>query len=399
MKVFHVEFAKTGYGLSGGEKCMVEIIKYLKKKNIKNILLTTDNGKETYIELGLREDQFLEYIIIESSKTEKYGPFISYLLRPLYFSSIKKEIISKIDYKNDILMCHSDFFPNTIPTKILSKYFKKKPYYWFHMLAPDIFKGFEGHFLKKFSIPSLAGIHYKLNQILFKILTKKANIITVNPYYKKLFPTNKTYILNKFGGEQIYIIKKYAGVDIEKKGIKKDKKYDLSFIGRFHKQKGLFEIPKILKIIKKEKPNIKLVLIGGGNSKIEKRFFKIAEKEGVKDNIDYVGFISSDKKFDYIRKSKVFIFPSYYESFGQVALEAMANGLPVIAYDLPIYCVFEKGMIKVPILDNKTFAKEIMKLLNDKNYYNKISKDALNYASTFSWDKTGEEIYNLIKGK
>ena len=140
-------------------------------------------------------------------------------------------------------------------------------------------------------------------------------------------------------------------------------------------------------------------MIGGGNSKIEKRFFKIAEKEGVKDNIDYVGFISSDKKFDYIRKSKVFIFPSYYESFGQVALEAMANGLPVIAYDLPIYCVFEKGMIKVPILDNKTFAKEIMKLLNDKNYYNKISKDALNYASTFSWDKTGEEIYNLIKGK
>jgi glycosyltransferase involved in cell wall biosynthesis len=387
MKVFHVELAKFGHDLSGGEKCMIEIIRYLKKKKIKNILLTTDNGKKTYIKLGLKEDEFLEYITIESSKTERYGAFISYLFRPFYFFSIKKEIVSKISYKNDILMCHSDFFPNTIPTKILSKYFKKKPYYWFHMLAPDIFKGFEGHFLKKFSIPSFSGIHYKVNQILFKSLTKNANIITVNPYYKKLFPKNKTYILNKFGGEQILI----------KKDHKINKKYNLSFIGRFHKQKGLFEIPKILRIIQEEIPNIRLVLIGGGNPKIEKRFFKIAEKEGVKDNIEYVGFISSNKKFNYLKQSEIFIFPSYYESFGQVALEAMANGLPVVAYNLPVFGIFKKGMIKVPILDNKTFAKEIIRLLKDRDYYDKISEDALSYASTFSWNKTGEEIYNLIK--
>jgi len=33
MKVYQIEFAKTGLGLSGGEKCMIELIKYLKGKN------------------------------------------------------------------------------------------------------------------------------------------------------------------------------------------------------------------------------------------------------------------------------------------------------------------------------------------------------------------------------
>ena len=75
MKVFHVEFAKTGYSLSGGEKCMIEIIKYFKSKKLKNIVLTTDNGKETYQRLGLIEDEFLTYITIESSPTEKYHIF------------------------------------------------------------------------------------------------------------------------------------------------------------------------------------------------------------------------------------------------------------------------------------------------------------------------------------
>lgn len=398
MKVFHIELAKTGHGLSGGEKCTIELIKYLKNKKIKNILVTTDNGKETYIKLGLKEDEFLKYITIKTDWTEKkYHIFISYLVRLFYFSKIKKEIISEIDKKEDVLMAHSDFFPNTIPTKILSKYFKKKPYYWFHMLAPHILKGYEGHFTNKFKIPTLTIIHYKLNQLIFMLVSKNGVIIFCNPYYKKFFTRYKSYIIEKFGGEKIYLSKTYAGVKVNK--IDDSKEYDLAFMGRFHKQKGLFEIPKILKMLKVAKPDIKLLIIGGGDDKIKDEFFKIIKEESLTNNIEYKGFVSSDKKFDYLRKSKVFIFPSYYESFGLVALEAMANGLPVVAYNLPIFCVFDKGMIKVPILDNEKFAQETLKLLKDDNYYKNKRKEALDYASTFSWDKTGEEIYKLIKSQ
>ena len=42
-------------------------------------------------------------------------------------------------------------------------------------------------------------------------------------------------------------------------------------------------------------------------------------------------------------------------------------------------------------------SNEILKLLNNEEYYNKISKEALEFSGRFSWKKTGEEIYNLIK--
>ncbi|MFA5993696.1 MAG: glycosyltransferase family 4 protein [Parcubacteria group bacterium] len=383
MKIFHLEFAKIGSGLSGGEKCMLEVIKYLKSREVKNIILTTDNGRKTYEDLGLVEDVFLEYIIITSEWSEKkFYPFISYVIRFFYFTKIKNIILKKVNSNSDVLICHSDFFPNTLFALFVSKLFKRK-FYWFHMLAPDIFKGFEGHFTNKFHFPSPSVIHYKLNQILFKLAARQGVVITNSPYYKDLFHEN-VYNINKYSGVKT--------VDLDSGG----KKYDLAFLGRFHAQKGLFEIPKILKILKQYKPDISLVIMGGGDKKIEKKFLKKITEAGLDENIDYVGFISSDKKFDYLRQSKVFIFPSYYESFGQVALEAMANGLPVIAYDLPVFSVFEKGMAKVPILDNEKFANEIIKSLNNLD---SLSIEAKEYAMTFSWDKTGEEIYNLILNK
>ena len=194
MKVYHIEFAKTGGGLSGGEKCMIEIIKYFKKKKIFNFLLTTDNGKQVYTELGLLEDQYLEYVIINSAWSEKkLHLFISYILRIFYFYKIKNQIIETVDRENDILMSHSDFFPNMIPTKILSKYFDKKAYYWFHMLCPDILNGYKGHFTKRIFFPSIRVIHYKLNQILFAILSRGGVLITVNPYYKSIFKDKNVY--------------------------------------------------------------------------------------------------------------------------------------------------------------------------------------------------------------
>jgi glycosyltransferase involved in cell wall biosynthesis len=388
MKIYHFGFEKAGKDISGGERCMIENIKYFQSKKIMNIFLTTDNGKEVYEKLGLKENNFLEYKIINSYYTEqKYHLFISYILRT--FKAIKLIKNIKIN-DNDILICHSEFFPNSIPFYILSKKHKgPKLFYWFHMLSPNIFRGYEGEFTGKFNLPNPRIIHYKLNQVLYRYLTlNRGTILTVNPYYKdilkKLYPKNK-----------IYDIKKYSGVKIDnKKNI--SKKYDLVWMGRFHRQKGLLEVPYILDLLKRKKKNINLLLIGDGDIKIKKKFFEIIDRLGLKENVHYVGFVNSNERLKLLREAKLFIFTSYYESFGQVALEAMANGLPVIAYNLPIYLVFEKGMIKAPILDNQTFANEILKLLNNKDYYKNKSREALDYAKTFSWNKTGEEIYNLI---
>jgi len=391
MRIYHVEFAKEGTDLSGGEICMLEQIKYFKSKKINNILLTTDNGREVYEKAGLTEDTYLEYKTIKYGWSEKkYHIFISYVLRT--FGAIK--LVRKITpQSDDILFCHSDFFPNSIPFYFLAKKnTNTKLFYWFHMLAPNVLKGYEGHFTGRFQLPKLNIIHYRMCQLLYKRLSfSRGVIITVNSYYKEIL--RKQYKKN-----EIYVIKRFGGVDTISTE-QESKKYDLVWMGRIHSQKGFLEIPAILELLKKGNKEIKIVIIGDGDKKIKDLFWNSIKGKGLDDCVEDKGFIIGEEKLKYLRQSKIFLMTSYYESFGLVNLEAMKCGLPVVAYNLPVFDIFKNGMVKVGILNNDKMAEEIMKLLSNKQYYEKTSKEALNFSKSFSWDKTGKEIYNLITAK
>ena len=137
MKVYHIEFAKTGIGMSGGENFMVEIIKELCLENVNNILLTTDNGQETYMQLGLVESNLFRYKVINSYKYEhRFGVVISYLLRSF---QILRLINSLNLQPNDLVICHSEFLPNIVALALLRGK-TKKILCMFHMLAPDLFR-------------------------------------------------------------------------------------------------------------------------------------------------------------------------------------------------------------------------------------------------------------------
>ena len=168
------------------------------------------------------------------------------------------------------------------------------------------------------------------------------------------------------------------------------------FLGRFHLQKGLLEIPSILEIVLQTIPTAKLAIIGDGDTKIKNKLMEAIQSKNLENNIKVFGSMVGKNKTQILNKSKIFVFPSYFESFGIVVLEAMAQGLPVVAYNLPVFQVFKAGMIKVPILNNELFSSEIIKLLNDGSHYNKMSVSAKSFASTFSWEKTGEEIISII---
>ena len=393
MKIYHVELAKTGTSVSGGEVTMLNLIHFLIKQKKKNVLITTDNGRSVYEEMGLVENEFFEYVTINSYHTEKKHLFISYVKRLFLFNKIKKEIIRTIDREEDVLICHSDFFPNTIPSYILVKKFSKKTLWFFQMQAPNIFRGFAGQFTDQFTFPSFSDIHYSLNQFIFFVLVKKIKgfILTVNPYYSKL--------LSKKNAD-FYVIKKFGGTDIPQETDGQQnlgkKEFDMVFLGRFHLQKGLLEIPSILEIVLQTIPTAKLAIIGDGDTKIKNKLMEAIQSKNLENNIKVFGSMVGKNKTQILNKSKIFVFPSYFESFGIVVLEAMAQGLPVVAYNLPVFQVFKAGMIKVPILNNELFSSEIIKLLNDGSHYNKMSVSAKSFASTFSWEKTGEEIISII---
>lgn len=100
------------------------------------------------------------------------------------------------------------------------------------------------------------------------------------------------------------------------------------FLGRLGKRKGTYDLIDACEILKKEKINFVLVLAGDGE--IEKCKSIIHEKE-LEKNIKIVGWISGERKVEYLKESDILTLPSYYESFGVALIEGMSYKLPIVA--------------------------------------------------------------------
>lgn len=386
--IHHIALTHMSPNITGGEVIFLGIVRYLARfSDFEQIIYTSESGRDLYSKKLGEDGKKIDYVVIGEKKFEQIHEYVAYYLR--IFQSLFK--LKKFSNENEnIILSHEEFLPTSIYSLILKKLNKKARWFAFiHMLSPSICKGFEGEYTNRYKVPSLRIIRYKFEQWLFFRIVKNntEKVITVNPCYgeviKKLVPNP-------------YVLKVYSGEEVElDKGVY-EKEFDICFMGRFHEQKGLFELVDILKRLKEKKFNIKLVLLGGGVKRVEKRFFDLIKQYDLENNTKFFGYVTGEEKFEILKKSKVFVFPSYYESFGQVALEALRCGLPVVAYDLPPFVVFTGGVVKVPALDNKKMADEILKILDDKTYYEKLRKEGFEFCTEYTWDKTADEVYKLL---
>ena len=190
-----------------------------------------------------------------------------------------------------------------------------------------------------------------------------------------------------------------AGVDltnISKVAVEK-KEYDGCFLGRLQPQKGLSDLVDIWDHICKNKPDAKLAIIGKGSPQFENFLKNKINGKNLERNINLVGFLEEKEKFKIMKSSKVFVFPSTYESWGLAVCEAMACGLPVVAYDLPIFrLIYPNGLVFVPVGNKRFFAESVLKIIRDKKIRKKISHDAIRMASTYGWDKIAHDSFKAF---
>lgn len=103
------------------------------------------------------------------------------------------------------------------------------------------------------------------------------------------------------------------------------------YVGRIVPEKGLSVLIDAVPYVLREWPDAKFVLAGGGY--IEDLRAK-ARALGVTDNIIFPGRISDEVRDGLFKVANVAVFPSLYEPFGIVALEAMAAGTPVVVTEV-----------------------------------------------------------------
>ena len=120
---------------------------------------------------------------------------------------------------------------------------------------------------------------------------------------------------------------KYRKISRAKLGLKEDLIYTIS-TGRLVKRKG-FDF--LIKSIAKTDKNIHALILGDGPEK--ENLLNLATESGVSDRVHLLGFVSEEKKFQYLDNSDVYVLSSVHEGFGIVLIEAMMVGLPIISTD------------------------------------------------------------------
>jgi glycosyltransferase involved in cell wall biosynthesis len=208
------------------------------------------------------------------------------------------------------------------------------------------------------------------------------------------------YLLKKgFKKEQVVRTNFAIENDLIEKAVKNEKyKIDALFTGRINETKGIFDMLKVLEIVKKKYPNFQLAIMGDGDEKTKKEFRKKISEMGLKNNVQFLGFIRGKEKFDIIKSAKCFWFfsVSESESFGIALLEAVCSGLTAFTYDLaPFRNIYKNQEITISNKgDYKAVAQKVLELFEKGDFENEKGKLLL---GRYSWEEIAEKEYNAIE--
>jgi D-inositol-3-phosphate glycosyltransferase len=179
------------------------------------------------------------------------------------------------------------------------------------------------------------------------------------------------------------------------------------FVGRIERLKGVDTLIKAMSCLqlKEEDRPVHLAIIGGDPSASPEemtvemaRLQKLCEDLGLDQSVVFLGKRDQDRLPYYYSAAEVLVMPSHYESFGMVALEAMACGTPVIASEVGglAYLVRDgETGFTIPAEEPDTLCEKLTWLLNDAELHAAMSGKAAAYAQDYAWEKIAKQIVDV----
>ena len=162
-------------------------------------------------------------------------------------------------------------------------------------------------------------------------------------------------------------------------------------VGRMAPEKNLDQVLKTYDALKSTGQAFKLVMVGDGPLKeqFQKRYPEII----------FPGMLSQTNLAAYYASSDLFIFPSQTETFGNVTLEALASGIPVLAFD----CAAARDWVQTGvngwlIAENNPegFAAQAVTVFNSKDLLDQITQSTRQQVVHLDWDQIAEQVESVL---
>jgi len=175
---------------------------------------------------------------------------------------------------------------------------------------------------------------------------------------------------------------------------------NILFVGRFEPRKGLLELLKAYRILRKTGCPCRLLVVGGGPQEREARRYLMTRRMG---GVEFLGRVSDEERDALFKTADVYVSPATgRESFGIVLLEAMAAGTAIVCSDIHGY----KGVVRrdrdallVPPREPKALAAAIGRLIANDDLRARMASSGLSRAQDFSWERVTakvEDYYSFV---
>lgn len=179
-------------------------------------------------------------------------------------------------------------------------------------------------------------------------------------------------------------------------------KYQFIYVGRLVFYKNHELVINAIDIVRKKEDKIRLIIVGNGPHK--KSLEDLVQKLGLKDHVKFKGYVSTEEKMKLISESNALVFPSLFEGFGLVILEAFSQKRPVLVSDVrPLSDIVSKnqsGFILDPQNKDK-WADVLLDLIKNPEVGNKIGafgfKELEKYSSQKMYEKILQMYNNVVK--
>lgn len=182
----------------------------------------------------------------------------------------------------------------------------------------------------------------------------------------------------------------------------------LLFVGRIEPLKAVDSILEALHIARVEDPEhteqTRLIIIGGDPTNLAdteiQHLQEYARELKISDLTHFIGAKDQTELRNYYAAALAIIMPSDYESFGMVALEAMASGTPVIASHVGglAYLVEDgKTGFLVPVREPHALANRILRLLREPMLHEQMRSLAVERARNYTWSVIADQVLKVFE--
>ncbi|MGH3546552.1 MAG: glycosyltransferase [Pseudonocardiaceae bacterium] len=171
---------------------------------------------------------------------------------------------------------------------------------------------------------------------------------------------------------------------------------NIAFVGRLETtQKGLDVLLKAWAVACLSTPGL-LIIAGTGPD--ERRLRTLVADLGIGKRVRFVGWVAGAAKFELLASARVVAVPSRFETFGIVALEALATGTPVVAFDIScLRDVVPAGCgLRVAPFNVAAYADALIDTYSNTQWIAAAAPRARAFAAGYNWDVITEqqrEIY------